>query len=202
MQTAGHADRPLQRSTNEWWQQMKRMVVILATAALACAERAPGGDRDAPDDTAAGGASRSDSAPQTPASLVTIHFTHGDTSISVTRRVHADSAGLEGALRQLLRGPTASERDAGIQSWFSDATTGMLRSVTVDSAGRAVVDFADLREIIPNASTSAGSTMLLRELNATVFEHGPVRSVEYRIEGSCDIFGEWLQYGCLTMSRP
>jgi spore germination protein GerM len=181
---------------------MKRMMVILATAALACGERASDGDRVAPGDAAADGTSRSDTAPQTPDTLVTIHFTRGDASIAVTRRVQADSAGLEGALRQLMRGPTASERDAGIQSWFSDATTGMLRSVIVDAAGRAVVDFEDLRAVIPNASTSAGSAMLLRELNATVFEHPRVRSVEYRIEGSCDIFGEWLQYGCLTLSRP
>lgn len=181
---------------------MKHMMVILAAAALACGERAPGGDRDAPRDTTADGTSRSETESQTPDTLVTIHFTLGEASTAVTRRVHADSAGLEGALRQLMRGPTASERDAGIQSWFSDATAGMLRSVTVDSAGRAVVDFEDLRAVIPNASTSAGSAMLLRELNATVFEHAPVRSVEYRIEGSCDIFGEWLQYGCVTVPRP
>jgi spore germination protein GerM len=122
--------------------------------------------------------------------------------VAVSRRAHTDSAGLDDALRALLRGPDPGEREAGMDSWFSAATAGLLRSATVDAEGRAVVDFADLRATIPNASTSAGSAMLLRELNATVFEYPAVQSVEYRIEGSCDVFGEWLQYGCVTVARP
>lgn len=197
---------------------MKRMIVILAAVALACGEPGTNDDTEpSRGDAGNGGADargavgsseadtlRSDATPRpsSPDSIVTIHFTRGDSAVAVTRRVHADSAGLEGALRQLLRGPTESERGAGMHSWFSGATAGALRSAAVDAEGRAVIDFADLRAIIPNASSSAGSTMLLRELNATVFEHRAVRSVEYRIEGSCDIFGEWLQYGCVTVLRP
>lgn len=133
---------------------------------------------------------------------VTIYFSRNDSAVAAVRRVPADSAVLAGALRQLLHGPTAAERSAGMRSWFGPATAGMLRAASVSADGRAIVDFADLRTVIQNASTSAGSAMLLRELNATVFEFPSIRSVEYRINGSCDVFGEWLQYGCVTIHRP
>ncbi|MFS8637558.1 MAG: hypothetical protein FWJ74_05690, partial [Gemmatimonadota bacterium] len=78
----------------------------------------------------------------------------------------------------------------------------MLNDATVDERGHAVVDFKDLRPVIPNASTSAGSTILLGELNSTVFAIPTVESVEYRIDGRCDVFWEWLQYGgCQPVSR-
>lgn len=106
------------------------------------------------------------------------------------------------ALATLVRGPTAEEQARGIRSWFSEETAGVLRSVEVDSQGQVTVDFHDLRPLIPNASTSAGSAMLLQELNGTVFQFPEIRSVEYRMNGSCERFWEWLQYGCRTVSRP
>jgi spore germination protein GerM len=109
---------------------------------------------------------------------------------------------LRAALEWLVRGPTTAEGAAGIRSWFSEKTAGSLREVEVDTTGRAVVDFHDLRPLIPNASSSFGSTMLLQELNGTVFQFPEIRSVEYRMEGSCDLFWEWLQYGCRVVARP
>jgi len=102
-------------------------------------------------------------------------------------------------LERLLRGDAVPESG---QSWFSAATAAALRSVSVDTAGHAIVDFADLRTLIPNASSSAGSAMLLEELNSTVFGVEAIRSVEYRMEGSCEQFWEWLQYSCQTVRRP
>ncbi len=107
---------------------------------------------------------------------------------------------LRAALQQTLRGPTDPE--PGKHSWFSAATANALRSVSVDSTGHATVDFEDLRARIPNASSSAGSAILLEELNAAVFSVGGIRSVDYLIEGSCAKFWEWLQYGCQTIRRP
>jgi hypothetical protein len=101
---------------------------------------------------------------------------------------------LEASLKALLAGPTAEERDASISSWFSAATSGMLRSVVITD-GHAVVDLGDLRSVIPNASTSAGSALLLAQLDATVFQFRSVESAEYRLQGSCEAFNEWLQYG-------
>lgn len=106
------------------------------------------------------------------------------------------------ALEALLEGPPPEEREAGRFSWFSGETAGMLRSVEVDGEGRAVVDFEDLRTVIPGASSSAGSEALLEELNRTVFRFSGVTSVEYRIRGSCPAFWEWLQYDCQVVTRP
>ncbi len=111
------------------------------------------------------------------------------------------SADLRAALEQLLRGPAAPAQAGDAHSWFSAETAGALRSATVDSAGHATVDFHDLRPLIPNASSSAGSASLLEELNTTVFRLPGVQSVEYRMEGSCDIFWEWLQYECHRIMR-
>lgn len=108
---------------------------------------------------------------------------------------------LRSALEALLRGPDATERRAAIGSWFSDATAGMLRSVTI-SGGHAVVDLDDLRAVIPNAGTSAGSRRLLSQLDATVFQFPSVRSAEYRLVGSCTAFNEWLQIGGCERRTP
>jgi hypothetical protein len=111
------------------------------------------------------------------------------------------SADLREALEQLLRGPTAQQQAGDRHSWFSAETAGALRSVTVDSTGHATVEFRDLRPLIPNASSSAGSASLLAELDSAVFQFPGIRSVEYRMEGSCDLFWEWLQYGCHRVMR-
>jgi len=107
---------------------------------------------------------------------------------------------LRAALERLLRGPNDPQPD--VHSWFSSATADALRSLSVDAAGHATVDFEDLRALIPNASSSAGSAMLLEELNTAVFSVEGVRSVDYLIEGGCERFWEWLQYGCHTVHRP
>lgn len=121
-----------------------------------------------------------------------------DTAIAVARTTPEGM--LRAELEQLVRGPSEPQPDA--YSWFSSATADALRSVSVDSAGHATVDFQDLRTRIPNASSSAGSAMLLDELNAAVFRVVAVRSVDYLMDGSCERFWEWLQYGCHTEYRP
>ncbi len=153
--------------------------------------------------------------------FITVFFTRGEETVGVLRSLEeADSApwytegpagaprsmegtaqALEAALRELLMGPTPEEREDGISSWFSPETATSLRSVSVDDHGNVVVDFQDLAHSIPAASSSAGSTMLLAELNATVFQYPLVRSVEYRMGGSCDAFWNWLQYSCQVLTR-
>ena len=139
-------------------------------------------------------------AQTSPDSMVVV-FTRDELPLRIKRPVASGAGGVEAALAALLRGPTAAERAAGATSWFSATTTDALRSVTVDSAGLAVADFADLRQLIPNAGSSAGSAMLLHELNGTVFQFPEVAEVEYRIEGSCAAFWEWLQYDCQRVRR-
>lgn len=118
----------------------------------------------------------------------------GDRPFPVYRLTDRTPRVLESSLRVLVAGPTEAERRVSVSSWFSADTSATLRSVTIGE-GHAVVDLDDLRALIPNASSSAGSTRLLAELDATVFQFPSVRSVEYRIDGSCEDFNEWLQYG-------
>lgn len=106
---------------------------------------------------------------------------------------------LRSALQQLLAG--VQPASDSVHSWFSEETADALRSVAVDSTGHATVDFADLSVLIPNASSSAGSTLLLDQLNSTVFAIEGIESVDYLIEGRCDRFWEWLQYSCRTVER-
>lgn len=113
----------------------------------------------------------------------------------------AGNPGPEATLRALLQGPTPEERAAGINSWFSEATADRLHSVSLQEGGRLVVDFKDLREVIPNASASTGSTLLLQELNTTLFQQPGVEVIEYRMDGSCQAFWGWLQYECRDV-RP
>jgi hypothetical protein len=120
----------------------------------------------------------------------------------VFRAVPKSPAVLRASLEALLAGVTAAERAGSLGSWFSEETAGMLKGVTITD-GHAVVDFDDLRPVIPNASSSAGSERLLAQLDATVFQFRSVESVEYRINGDCEAFNEWLQFGgCDRRTRP
>jgi hypothetical protein len=119
----------------------------------------------------------------------------GDVSLHPVYRIVPESPGvLRASLAALLAGPTEAERTATLGSWFSSATAGALLSVVIED-GHAVVDLADLRRIIPGASSSAGAALLLAQLDATVFQFRTVESVEYRFEGSCEAFTEWVQLG-------
>jgi hypothetical protein len=133
---------------------------------------------------------------------VRLYFTRDEEPEPVEREIPRGPGVLRATLEAQLRGPTAAERAAGLFSWFSDDTAGMLRDVRLDDAGRAVVDFHDFSRTISGASTSAGSRILLNELNRTVFQFETVRSVEYRLEGSCDAFWHWLQAECTVVARP
>jgi hypothetical protein len=127
----------------------------------------------------------------------------GTSLVRVERTVPRTTAVLRAALEQLLAGPTSTERAAGLRSWFSGATAGMLRDVALSPTGAATVDLGDLRGVIPGASSSAGSDLLLRQLDATVFQFPSVTSVVYRIAANCEAFTEWLQYGgCVPRVRP
>ena len=127
----------------------------------------------------------------------------GDTAIHpVYRAVDASPGVLKASLEALLAGLTSAERSGQLSSWFSEETADMLRNVTITD-GHAIVDLDDLRQVIPNASSSAGSERLLAQLDATVFQFRSVESVEYRIEGDCEAFNEWLQFGgCDRRTRP
>jgi spore germination protein GerM len=114
-----------------------------------------------------------------------------DRVFPVFRAVPAPAV-LKGAMQALLRGPTAAERRRGYGGWFSAKTAGMLRSVEL-ARGVASVDFKDFRRIIPNASSSCGSALLLAQLNRTATQFPTVRRAVYSFNGSKKAFYEWLQ---------
>jgi len=99
---------------------------------------------------------------------------------------------LAGAMRALLAGPTAAEKTAGYRSWFSAKTKGMLRSVRI-AGGIAYIDFQDFSRVIPNASTSCGSGLLLAQLNRTARQFPTVKQAIFSFSGSRDAFYNWLQ---------
>jgi hypothetical protein len=106
-------------------------------------------------------------------------------------------------IRQTLEGPTAGELSNGFTSFFSDESADALESVTFsESSGLTVIDFNE-GVTVNNASTSTGSEIFLGELLANVFQFDEVRSVEFRINGSCEAFWAFLQGdGCPVIDRP
>jgi hypothetical protein len=100
---------------------------------------------------------------------------------------------LQGALEELLAGPTAEEEAEGYTSTFSDETAGMLNSADIED-GIALVDFdADLRDALPNAGTSTGSLVLFGQLDGTVTQFATVDEAIYSLDGDVDAFYLWLQ---------
>ena len=116
------------------------------------------------------------------------------------RRIGASVDPIVAAFESLVAGPTIDEEASGAGSFFSAGTTGMVASAAVDD-GLLVVDFDDLRSVIPNASTTCGSMALLAQLTNTAFQFDDVESVRYEIEGSCDTFAGWLQRECMEYTR-
>jgi spore germination protein GerM len=155
-------------------------------------------------------AMQNDRVTPSPAVPVTVfvYFTDSNQNVPagpqpVQRQIRAATVEdrLSATLESLLEGPTESERQAGLDSWFSGATAGMLQEVTIAEDGAASISFRDFSRIIPNASTSAGSGMLLSQLHATVFQFPEVQAVTYQFNGSCDAFWNWLQAACQQVSR-
>ena len=103
-----------------------------------------------------------------------------------------DSGVLRSAMAQLLAGPTEAELGAGLRSWFSAETAGMLNDVSIRQ-GVAHVDFDDFSGLLPNASTSCGSTSLLAQLDHTAQQFDTVDRAVYSFNGSTATFYEWLQ---------
>ena len=128
---------------------------------------------------------------------VKVYFPRSATSVRCDRvfaRARAVRAPriLTGAIRALLRGPTAAERGKGYGGWFSSRTAGRLRNVSVDR-GIARIDFEDFSRLMPSASSSCGSALLLAQLDRTALQFATVRRAVYSFGGSTQAFYEWLQ---------
>lgn len=125
--------------------------------------------------------------------------TSRDAYVRVERRAEAEPSTPEGqltsALRELVKGPTAAEREQhDVASVFSGATADIVKAVSVDG-GSAVVDFTDFRDVIPQVSTSHAGLHFMTELSSTVFAVRGVDDVQYRIDGDCETFGVFMEAG-------
>jgi hypothetical protein len=148
----------------------------------------------------------SPSAPKPATMTVTIFFHRGRDAdpakvVAVRRTVPRTSKVGTASLKQLLAGPTKAERRSGYWSFFSPATAGKLQSLRI-SDGVARADFRDLRTIIPNASSSSGSTALLAELDHTLKQFRTVRTTVYSFNGDVAAFYEWLQREAPASTTP
>jgi hypothetical protein len=102
--------------------------------------------------------------------------------VAVSRTVPRSPRVASAALNELLGGPTAWERAAGYWSFFSDDTAGMLRGVRV-AGGTGFADFRDFRRLLPNATSSYGSTALLAELDAALKQFPTIERTLYAFNG-------------------
>ncbi|MBU1102233.1 GerMN domain-containing protein [Patescibacteria group bacterium] len=99
------------------------------------------------------------------------------------------------ALEELFKGPTEEEKSQGYVSWFSDTTKDILKTVKIEN-NTAYIDLKDIRQIIPNVSTSCGSAEFLAEVETTLEQFPSVGKVIIAIDGKPSIFYEWIQIGC------
>lgn len=111
----------------------------------------------------------------------------------------AEADPIELAFDELLAGPDPVEEAEGAGSFFSEATAGAVRSVTLED-GALSVDFTDIR-YLNNASTSCGSMALLSSLTSTAFGFEQVERVRFSIWESCSLFWNWLQTECSEVTR-
>ena len=198
---------------------MSSIVSLLALLLMGCGDRV---GLDPPGAPAEGGLETGDAvdipggigAADAPEITVVLTFIREEAPVQVTRKVAIHRAQIQRtrgvvqeeslvrvALEALLQGPLPEERAAGITSFFGPGTKGLLRDVFLQG-DKVVVDFVDLSATVPNAGSSTGSFHFLMELNGTVFAVPGVEAVEYRMEGSCEAFWNFLQRGCQVVLRP
>jgi hypothetical protein len=135
-------------------------------------------------------------APTLPSAEVRVFFVPGGadpcgTVAPVVRRV-AGPVTANVVLRELLAGPTADETAAGFTSLLGPPTADALLGVEV-VGGIARVSLSDLRQVIPNASSSCGSAALLGALDATLAQLPGIHGARYSFGGDEAAFYEWLQ---------
>jgi spore germination protein GerM len=97
------------------------------------------------------------------------------------------------ALEELFKGPTEEEKSQGYVSWFSDITKDILKSLKIEN-NTAYVNLEDIRQIIPNVSSSCGSAEFLAEVETTLKQFSGVDKVIIAINGKPSVFYEWI--GC------
>jgi hypothetical protein len=114
---------------------------------------------------------------------------------AVDRKIPKTLAVAKTSLTQLFLGPTEGEKSQGYYSWFSDNTRDILKNIKIENF-TAFINLNDIRQIIPNASSSCGSAELLGEINNTLKQFSTISRVIIAIDQNPSTFYEWIQIGC------
>ena len=104
-------------------------------------------------------------------------------------------------MRELVKGVDDEEVALGYRSPFPDDADGSFLGATIDrEEGRAFLEFTN--DVFPDGvDTPEGAQIFLSTLNANVFKFDNIRSVEYRLSGSCDAFWQQLGGSCEIITR-
>lgn len=136
--------------------------------------------------------------------LVFFSFDPNDPAVvrAVPRLIPTTANPLEGALRELLRGPTDEERAQGLSSPFSSDTVDFLNFARVEN-GVAIVDFANFWLRVAKVSAIDGHVRLESQLDATVFQFPEIDGVVYQFDGKCEAFPHLAHAKpCTKIERP
>lgn len=110
----------------------------------------------------------------------------------VDRKSKSVTPQLKEILNQLFTGPTDSEKDQGYTSWFSSKTKNILKDVTIKD-DTVYLNFSDIRQILPNVSSSCGYTQFNSSIQQTISASLGINKVVYSINGSTKTFYDWVQ---------
>jgi spore germination protein GerM len=103
------------------------------------------------------------------------------------------------ALQELFKGPTKKEQSKGYNSIFSKDTSDILISLNIKNS-TAYINLKDIRNIIPNASSSCGSAHFFASVDSTLRQFG-IKKTIFAIKGDPKLFYEWMQIGCVKKNN-
>jgi len=138
--------------------------------------------------------------------VLRIYFTCGNNAsptadMFVYRSLLRSQQVLTATLNELVKGPSSSDKLLGFRSIFTNEDAEIVDSLTV-SSGEAVIDFSNLPPVTGLGATD-DADFFVANLNANVFQFTSVKSVEYRLGGSCAAFWGHLGHtgGCRIIAQ-
>ncbi len=99
-------------------------------------------------------------------------------------------------LNLLFLGPTEQEKAEGYTSVFSPENKDILKNLDISHDGIVYIDLYDIRPIMPEISSSCGSSQFIKSIEETLKQFQFVKKVIFAINGDPKIFYEWIQLGC------
>lgn len=115
---------------------------------------------------------------------------------TVTKTIPYTVAPARAAMDQLFLGPTTAEKAVGLLDfWITKDTANNLKRVFIKN-GTAYLDWKDISQVIPNASTSCGSASFFGPIEDTLRQFPTVTKVIHAINGQTSVFYNWMQMGC------